>query len=511
MPRSLRLATLLVALALILTACAGSEAQATASEPTVPPAPSATPTPTAAPTSAPAPTAAPTALPTLAKGVLVAGVDVGGLTPEEAHKKLEGALQPLLLPIELQAGAASTALKPEQIGLELPLDTMLATAQAAQPGARVDLQVTYDQAKLRAALADMATQSDQPAAIAVISDTKAISRSFALSGGALAVDVDAAAKQIDERLHSVGGARRITLPLTAAGGAASRPTPAQLQEQIELLLKGWKGTAGVYVYDLAGGAQIAGLNEKTAFTAASTIKVAIMLNLFMNVPKLNQRQTAALKKMIVESDNLKANDLLAAAAGGTTTDSAFVGANQMSAMLADLGLKNTFLYVPFESGDFIKLYKTKFKTGPAKGGKAPFIKASNTLRTTPFEIAQIYIDLEQCSQGKGVLLEKYGENLTAARCKEMIGWLETNGDHTRMLSGLPKDAKVAHKSGWIPPEIQADAGIVRSPGGDFVIAIYLYQPGERYPDTAVKSLLGSVARLAYSYYNPVRLPDKVTR
>jgi beta-lactamase class A len=104
-----------------------------------------------------------------------------------------------------------------------------------------------------------------------------------------------------------------------------------------------------------------------------------------------------------------------------------------------------------------------------------------------------------------VLLEKYSQNLTAARCKEMTGWLETNGDHTRMLSGLPKDAKVAHKSGWIPPAIQADAGIVRSPGGDFVIAIYMYQPGERYSDTDVISLLGSVARLAYSYYNPIRI------
>ena len=130
---------------------------------------------------------------------------------------------------------------------------------------------------------------------------------------------------------------------------------------------------------------------------------------------------------------------------------------------------------------------------------------ANTLRTTPSEMAQIYVDLEQCSQGTGVLLEKYGENLTAARCTEMIGWLETNGDHTRMLSGLPRDAKVAHKSGWIPPEIQADAGIVRSPGGDFVLSVYLYQPGERYSDAAVKSLLGSVARLVYTYYNPIPL------
>src|SRR5687768_15300702 len=99
MPRSLQLATLFVALSLILTACAGAAAQATAPDPTAPPAPSAAPDPTAAPTSTPAPTAAPTAVPTLAKDVLVAGVDVGGLTPEEAYKKLERALQPLLLPI----------------------------------------------------------------------------------------------------------------------------------------------------------------------------------------------------------------------------------------------------------------------------------------------------------------------------------------------------------------------------------------------------------------------------
>jgi len=130
MPRLFRIATLFVALSLTLTACASSEAQATAPDPTVPPAPTSAPAPTTAPTNAPAPTVAPTAVPVLAKDVLVAGVDVGELTTEDARKKLEGALQPLLLPIELQAGATSTTLKPEQIGLELPLDAMLAAVKA---------------------------------------------------------------------------------------------------------------------------------------------------------------------------------------------------------------------------------------------------------------------------------------------------------------------------------------------------------------------------------------------
>jgi beta-lactamase class A len=227
-----------------------------------------------------------------------------------------------------------------------------------------------------------------------------------------------------------------------------------------------------------------------------------MLNAYINLPKLNAKQTEALKKMIVESDNLKANDVMAAAAGGTTTEAAFEGAEQMSAMLADLGLKNTFLFVPFESGDFIKLYKVKFKTGPKQGGEAPFVSSSNTLRTTPYEIAQIYVYLEQCSQGQGVLLEKFNENLTAERCKEMIDWLKKNADTKRMMSGLPKGAEVAHKSGWIQPQVQADVGIVRSPGGDFIVSIFVYQPGERYSDKAVQGLIGSYARLVYSYYNP---------
>jgi len=490
---------MLVAITFILTACAGAAAQANSPQPTARRA-TAAPQPTAAPTAPPQPTATPA----LAQGVVVAGVDVGGLTEDAALAKLKQALQPLLQPIELDAGGATLTLKPEDIGLELPLDAMLAAARDAKPKAQVDLQVQYDEARLRAALGGLSTAADPSAATSVISSTKPISRSFVLSGaGATTVDVDAAVKQIDERLRSVGGARRITLPLAQASGAA-RPTPAQLQQQIELMAKDWKGSvAGVYVYDLASGKQIAGLNERTAFTAASTIKVAIMLNAYVNLPKLTDKQQAALKKMIVESDNLRANDVLAAAAGGSTTESAFEGAEQMSALMADLGLKNTFLYVPFESGDFIKLYKVKFKTGPKQGGEAPFTNSSNTLRTTPLEMAQIYIFLEQCSQGRGVLLEKYGKNLTAARCKEMIDWLKQNGDYKRMMSGLPKGAEVAHKSGWVPPGVQGDAGIVRSPGGDFVIAIYLYQPGEKYSDTEVQQLIGSFARLVYSYYNPV--------
>jgi beta-lactamase class A len=85
----------------------------------------------------------------------------------------------------------------------------------------------------------------------------------------------------------------------------------------------------------------------------------------------------------------------------------------------------------------------------------------------------------------------------------MIGWLEKNADAKRMVSGLPQGTRVAHKSGWIPPQVQGDVGIVRSPGGDFIVSIFVAQPGERYADKAVQGLIGDYARLVYSYYNPV--------
>jgi hypothetical protein len=90
----------------------------------------------------------------------------------------------------------------------------------------------------------------------------------------------------------------------------------------------------------------------------------------------------------------------------------------------------------------------------------------------------------------------------------MLDLLEANEDHKRMVAGIPDGVRVEHKSGWID-DMQADAGIVRTPGGDFLVAIYLYQPvaagKPRLPDRVAMSAIAGFARLVYTYYNPVRL------
>ena len=486
----------MLALLLLLSACAGPAAQATSSQAT----PAASSAPTPAPTSTPTPVPpSPTAVPALPANVAIAGIDVGGLAVPDARSKLARALAPLLAPLKLTAGGASATLEPSDIALELATDAVIDAALHATPGAQVALELSYDQAQLRAALASLSAQLGGAPEVSVITSTQAISRSFALRGGQ-AIDIDAAVQQIDAALRAPDAPRTLTL----ATSAAARPTPEQLQAQIEQIAKSWKDVAGVVVYDLASGEEIASLNKNTVFSAASTIKTAIMLNAYASRDSFTAKQEDALKKMIVNSDNLAANTVLAASVNGSGTDDALKGAEKMSAMLKDLGLTHTYLYVPFEATDYLAQKKVKYKLGPKTDGAAPFTDSGRALRTSPAEMAQLYLLIDQCSKGQGRLIEKLPK-LNAKRCGDMLDRLFANADASRMRSGLPRSARVEHKSGWID-DMQADAGIVRSPGGDFVLAVYLYRvtkAGVQQPDTLFAPYLGAFARLVYSYYNPL--------
>jgi beta-lactamase class A len=148
--------------------------------------------------------------------------------------------------------------------------------------------------------------------------------------------------------------------------------------------------------------------------------------------------------------------------------------------------------------------KLTIPKGPPEQGVAPYTEADPYVRTTPAEIARLLQLIEECSRGKGQLLDHYSDALGADECREMLQLLERNGDNERMLSGLPAGTRVAHKSGWVE-DMQADTGVVYSPGGDFVLAIYLYQQQRNsyLTDGEAAPVIAAFARLVYSAYNPV--------
>ena len=115
--------------------------------------------------------------------------------------------------------------------------------------------------------------------------------------------------------------------------------------------------------------------------------------------------------------------------------------------------------------------------------------------------------IDACAKGGGVLPEKFAK-LSPTRCQQMLDRLATNDDKTRMVAGLPNGTRAEHKSGWIE-NLQADNGIIRSPGGDYALAIYVYKKLPKgvfmWTDEQMAPVVAAFSRLAYTAYNPVKL------
>jgi beta-lactamase class A len=458
---------------------------------------SASPTPTAIPDSgADAP---------LPQGVHVAGIDVGGMRPAKARARLAAALGPRLHSLELRVETTHITLRPEAIGLYIPLDALIAEAQSAQAGAQIALRVSYDAARLRSALEDLARRTDRQPTIVVISDAVPFSRRFASIPGQR-LDVATAMRKIDAHLQLLSAPPQLTLPVQP-DMHVQHPQPAQLQEQIAALAREWAGVVGISVLDPKSGQVVAQLNEHTVFSGASVMKVAILLDAYLTHSRFTPQQERWIDAMIIESDNRAANDLLAASAGGMTPQDAVRGARAMSALLRDLGLAHTYQYRPYQTDDDpIDPADLDIWLGPEREGPPPYTDADRVLRSTPAEMSRIFLWIEQCSQGSGILLERFAGSLTVARCQEMLNRLEQNGDHSRMVAGFPAGTRVAHKSGWIG-DMQADVGMVHSPDGDFVLAVYVYSPRTAnttdHFDAVAKQAIAGFAQMVYSYYNPI--------
>ncbi len=507
MPRP-RLAAIALLCLTVLAACAPTPPQpAAALPPTAPPQPTATPRPTLAPTATPTPT--------FADGSSIAGVDVSGLSFEKARALVEQRLAGAPGAITIEAGPVSQQLEPEAIKLSVPVGELIAQARAAfERGSPADVPavVSFDEAALREQLAGLADEVTAGSSISVLTSTDVLSRSFAYAPG-LALDIDAAVEQIGAELSAATASGKpvetIALELSASE-APPRVPLERLREELASLADELPGVVGLHLIDLETGESI-GLNDRSVFAGASTIKTAIMLNLYINLSSFTERQSFWLNEMIRYSDNLSANDLLAAAVGGQGTEYAFEGADAMSTMLQEeLGLRHTYLYVPYETSDYIKLYKPKFRCGPAGPvGEKPYTEMGACLRAEPASMARLYLLIDQCANGEGELLDRF-ERLSQKRCQEMLDWLAKNADKTRMVAGIPAGVRVEHKSGWIE-DMQADNGIVRSPGGDYILSVYYFKPldGKRdyWTDEEMAPTVAAFSRLVYTAYNPVEQPS----
>jgi beta-lactamase class A len=451
-------------------------------------------------------------------GLVIAGVPVGGISRQDAAERL---LEVYNLPVELQYGDALIHLDPARVDFNLNLESMIAAADLQRTGSsfwggfwdylwgytsspqEVPLDATYSEALLRSYLqGDIAARYDKPPAAA---QPIAGTTQFALGEPGTTIDVNNAVGEIESALFSPAD-RVVQLNIDQV--ATARPNLQNLQVQLQQIIDGaaYDGIADVYFQDLVSGQEMhfiyqLGSNLPTepdlAFTAASVIKIPILISTYQ---RLNADPSEAvqslLTEMIVKSDNVATDALMKSV---IDPDRAPL---EITDNMLRLGVENTFLAGFFYNGAPLL---ADFRTpGRERDDVSTDPDPYNEL--TPVDIGMLLSDLYQCAEtGGGALVAVFGDAITQPECQDMLNLLSQDNIGVLLQAGLPEGTRIAHKHGWVTDSAtqvintMGDAGIVFTPSGDYVVAIFMYQPVQLIFDPA-SALFAKLSEAIYNYY-----------
>jgi beta-lactamase class A len=280
--------------------------------------------------------------------------------------------------------------------------------------------------------------------------------------------------------------------------------------QQNITVADFDGVIGVYLFDLQNGQEIhfaldrgqeIPVNPDVAFTASSTIKIPIMVSYFIKYGEsaLNEQASNQILDMIRISENPPADRLMESL-------DALRGPLVVTEDMRKLGLENTFLAGFFCSPQSPCPLLQRITT-PASQRTDVFTDPDDFNQTTPSDIGMLLSDIYQCAEmGGGALVAAFPDRITSQICQQMITFLTADNIGVLLEAGVPEGTQVAHKHGWISDPssgvIQniSDAGIVYTPGGNYVLAIYAYHPVQTVWDP-VSALFAQMSQAVYNYYN----------
>ncbi len=96
----------------------------------------------------------------------------------------------------------------------------------------------------------------------------------------------------------------------------------------------------------------------------------------------------------------------------------------------------------------------------------------------------------------------YSGEITPQDCQAIIDLMVQNVEGNLIRFGVPETVPVSHKHGWGDGITQGDAGIVFSPGGDYVLVYYLHQPQTDFLVSEYSfPFLWDISYAVYNYFN----------
>ncbi len=252
--------------------------------------------------------------------------------------------------------------------------------------------------------------------------------------------------------------------------------------------------AGAFLMDLKSGAAVS-LAPGVAFSGMSLIKIPILVEAYRKLDNPPQDTLAnELARMMICSDNSATNAMLGFAGNGDMV----AGSRAVTETLTALGLTHTFITSPIR----IDPRATNVPVGTIQTGidqksadPDPFNQA------TPQDLGYLLSSVYQCAlDGTGPLPTTFGGQFTMTECRQMVRLLSSDKIGVMIEAGVPPGVQVAHKHGWVDQTL-GDAGIVFTPGGDFVLVVMMWErPVLVWPNEFPR--VSEIARQVYNAYNP---------
>jgi len=440
---------------------------------------------------------------TLPVGMTVAGLPTEDMTAGQAVDALAAAFAQ---PVQLTYQNEALALRPESVAFQFdPERTRAAIEEAARDYRGLDdflsyllrrsaepVEVspvaTYSSDRLDGQLNRVAQQYDRPPQPPVPLPE---SLTFRAGRSGYELELESSRQQVSAALLSAVDRQ---VDLTVRVEDAPPLEMAQLEEMVSALLADFDGIPSVFVKDLQTGAEME-LNPNVAYAGMSVLKIAVMVETYRVLDRpLNVEETKLLTETMTLSGNFTANLLLRDVIGN---GDGYIGVQSLTTSMRYLGLVNTFMATPYDEEVVPPTIVT-----PANSRADLNTQPDPYMQTTARDIGLLLEMIYQCSEGGGALMVAYPGAFTVEECQQMLEVMQQNTTNSLIEVGIPPGTPLARKHGWIG-DTHADAGIVFSPNGDFVLVVYLYRPVWLEWEYS-NPLISSIATAVYNYFNPAQ-------
>ena len=456
----------------------------------------------------------------LPAGVSVAGINVGGLSERDAVARWERTYaEPIIMLYEAGDSDYPIQLHPDQVGWRISSEPMLAAALASgeqgggfwrrfldfllgieQNVARdIALVADYQENALAAILQDIALRYDR-APLGAKHDLQTLTVYAGASGYAL--DLSGALSVADDALRSADK-RTVALPVAAQGN--EEPDLSALHNLIidyldsqGFIYDGLGTVASIYVQDLLTGDEINILGD-VAFSGASTVKLPIMLEYFRFLPTEPTADEAWLiANSMLCSNNASSNLIMEIIGGGDI----FLGIRSVTDTIQAAGIENTYISAPFYLG--VAGQRLGSIQAPATRPNPAFNTEPDPFnQTTAEDMGALFSLIYDCAEfNSGLTFALPANQVTQQECRQMLEVASANDLERLLQGGIPRDARIAHKNGWIF-DMVGDAGVVYSPNGrHYVIAVFLWERTEFQDYEKLWTLVEEISRATWNFFNP---------